>query len=275
MRVDTREVGLEIGATVFKYFLDTEYLHYGYFADGLAVEPRNLAEAQRRYADFLEGNIPPGTKSVLDVGCGTGRFARDLLDAGYDVECVSPGTVLTNHARALLGDRCRIHNSRFEDAAIDTTYDLVLFSESFQYIDPAQAFAKALSVLKPGGYILICDVFKTDPGHQSKLGGGHDLDRFLDMVSRQPVTLVRQQDITKETAGTVDLANRLSLEVLQPTYRLLLLLLQDRYPRVARFITWKYRRKLDRLEAKHFSGERTGENFMRHKRYMFYLYQRR
>jgi SAM-dependent methyltransferase len=271
--IDTKEVGLEIGATVFKYFLDTEYLHYGLFSDGLAVEPRNLAEAQARYAGFLKANIPAGTKTILDVGCGTGRFAVDLINAGYAVDCVSPGSVLTDHVRALLGDRGAIYNCRFEEVTTPKRYDLVLFSESFQYIDPAQAFTQARGLLNPCGHILICDVFKTDPTNTFKLGGGHDLAQYAQTVARQPLRLVREQDITRETAGTVDLANRLSMEVLQPTYRLALRLIEDRYPRLARLLKWKYRKKMARLEARHFSGERTGENYMRYKRYMLYLYR--
>ena len=270
--VDTREVGLEIGATVFKYFLNTEYLHYGYFSDGLAVTPQNLATAQVRYADLLIASIPAGTRRILDVGCGTGRFALDLLNHGYAVDCVSPGTILTGHARRLLGSRSHIFPCKFEDLVTDRRYDLVLFSESFQYIDPAGALAGAQRVLDPGGHILICDIFKVDPGRQSKLGGGHDLDPYLRTVAQQPLTLVREQDITAETAGTIDLANRLSLEVLRPTYDLILRMVDDRYPRLARLLRWKYRKKLARVEARHFSGERTGENFIRYKKYMLYLY---
>lgn len=273
-KVDTREVGLEIGATIFKYFLDTEYLHYGYFSDGLAVETKNLAEAQVRYANLLKSTIPAAARRILDVGCGTGRFALELRRSGLAVDCVSPGALLTEHARRLLDQDSRIYQCKFEDLVTDRKYDVVLFSESFQYIDPHRALAQAMRVLEPGGHVLICDIFKTDRQNRSKLGGGHDLATFKETVRDYPLTLVREQDITRETAGTIDLANRLSLEVLKPTYHLILRVMDDRYPRIGKFLRWKYKQKLARMEAKHFSGERTGANFMRDKRYMLYLFER-
>ncbi|HSZ25604.1 MAG TPA: hypothetical protein VK766_07805, partial [Cytophagaceae bacterium] len=54
-KVDSKEVGLEVGLILFKYFLNTEYLHYGYFSNGLATEVQNLAQAQINYAEFLKG----------------------------------------------------------------------------------------------------------------------------------------------------------------------------------------------------------------------------
>jgi len=272
-KVDSKEVGLEIGFSLFRYFLNTEYLHYGYFCDGLAAEPQNLAAAQTRYAEFLKSNIPAGAQKILDVGCGTGRFAFELTNTGYEVDCVSPGAILTNHARKLLGERSHIYNCKFEDVATDKKYDMILFSESFQYIDPNRAFTNALKLLNPGGHIMICDFFKTDPDNKSKLGGGHDFQQYVEAVKKYPVTLIREQDISKETAGTIDLANKFTMDVLLPTYNLVFLLLEDRFPWMTKFIKWKYQKKLGKIERKNFSGERTGENFIRYKKYMFYLYK--
>lgn len=272
-RVDSKEVGLGIGLILSKQFLGTEYLHYGFFDNGLQPEIRNLAAAQRRYAEFLTSQIPAGTKTILDVGCGSGRFALDLKAAGFEVEAVSPGTVLTEHARGLLGADCTLYNCRFEDLATDRKYDLVMFSESFQYIPVDEAIGGALRRLNPGGHILICDFFKTDPERKSMLGGGHDLQQYRDAAAKHPVTLIREQDITAETAPTIDVVNKLSMDAILPIYRLGFRLLDDRFPLVAKFLKWKYRKKLAKLETKHFSGQRTGENFRKYKKYLLQLYR--
>lgn len=272
-KVDSKEVGLEIGLLLFKYFLNTEYLHYGLFNNGLATEVQNLAQAQQNYAEFLLSNIPQGVSTILDVGCGSGRFAKELTSRGYKVDCVSPGTILTEHARTLLGNNCEIFNCKYEDLKTDKKYDMVLFSESFQYIDIDSSFTNSLKYLNPKGHIMVCDFFKTDPENKSMLGGGHDYNRFLEIQKKYPVTIVKEQDITKETAPTIDLVNKLSMEVLHPIYKLLFLLLEDRFAWVAKFIRWKYQKKLDKMEKKHFKGERNGANFQKYKKYMFYLYQ--
>ncbi|HVD97320.1 MAG TPA: class I SAM-dependent methyltransferase [Cytophagaceae bacterium] len=272
-KVDSKEVGLEVGLILFKYFLNTEYLHYGYFSDGLATEVQNLSKAQINYAEFLKGNIPAGVKTILDVGCGSGRFALELSNSGYKLDCVSPGTILTDHARKLLGDRCHIFNSKFEDVVTDKKYDMILFSESFQYINMDSAFTNALKFLNPGGHIMICDFFKTDPENKSMLGGGHQYHEYLEVIKKYPITELKSQDITKETAPTIDLVNKLSSEVIHPIYNLLFMLLEDRYEWIAKFIRWKYKKKLEKMERKHFQGQRNGENFMKYKKYMFYLYK--
>jgi len=272
-KVDSKEVGLEVGLILFNYFLDTEYLHYGYFNNGLETKVRNLAQAQINYAEFLKGNIPSGVKTILDVGCGSGRFALELSNSGYKVDCVSPGTILTDHARQLLGDKCHIFNSKFEDVITDKKYDMILFSESFQYINMDASFTNALKFLNPNGHIMICDFFKTDPENKSMLGGGHHYHEYVEVVKKYPVTLVTEKDITKETAPTIDLVNKLSTEVIHPIYKLLFMLLEDRYAWVAKFIRWKYKKKLEKMEKKHFKGERNGANFIKYKKYMFYLYK--
>ncbi|MCS6823159.1 MAG: class I SAM-dependent methyltransferase [Cytophagaceae bacterium] len=272
-KIDSKEVGLEIGLILSKYFLDTEYLHYGLFKDHLPVEVKNLAQAQINYAEFLKSNIPAGVRYILDVGCGSGRFALELINAGYNVDCVSPGTILTEHAKKLLGDRSQIFNCKFENLTTEKKYDMILFSESFQYINMDASFTNAIKFLNPGGYIMLCDFFKTDPENKSMLGGGHDYNEFLNVLKKYPLTTVKEQDITQETAPTIDLVNKLSMEVLQPIYRLLFLLLEDRFPLVAKFVKWKYKKKLLKIENKHFKGERNGANFMKYKKYMFYLFK--
>lgn len=272
-KLDSKEVGLEVGLILFRYFLDTEYLHYGYFSNGLATEVRNLRQAQINYAEFLKGNTPSGVKTILDVGCGSGRFALELSNSGYQIDCVSPGTILTEHAKKLLGDKSIMFNCKFEDVVTDKKYDMIMFSESFQYINMDASFTNALKFLNPGGHIMICDFFKTDPENKSMLGGGHHYHEYLEVIKKYPITLVTEKDITKETAPTIDLVHKLSSEVIHPIYSLLFLLLEDRYAWIAKFIRWKYKKKLAKMENKHFKGERNGANFIKYKKYMFYLYK--
>ena len=250
-------------------------LHYGYWPDGLAVEPQNLARAQANYTDFLMAHIPAGVTSILDVGCGAGNNARKLLDRGYRVDCVSPNGFLTSVAKQVLDGRATVFETRFQDLETDRRYDLILFSESLLFIKPLDvAFTKALGLLHPGGHVLITDIFRVPAEGKSPIGGGHELPLFRETIARHPFRPVEDIDMTGGIAPTFDLLDRAYREAIQPAYHLILTRLSDKYPWVMRFVKWKFRQKIERYEQKHFSGRRDGTNFKKYKEYRLLLFRR-
>jgi SAM-dependent methyltransferase len=269
------EFGLAMGFIVGHYFLDMQDLHYGYWPEGLPVAPRNMAEAQARYTEFLVAHMPDGVRSVLDVGCGAGNTARKLLERGYRVDCVSPNGFLTGVARQVLDGRATIFETRFQDLDIDRRYDLILFSESLLFIPLDQAFAKALSLLTPRGHVLITDIFRVPAEGKSPIGGGHQLPVFRETVARFPLEPVADLDMTDGIAPTFDLLDSAYREAIQPAYRLLLARITHRHPWVMRFVRWKFRKSFQRYEDKHFSGRRNGANFKKYKSYRLLLFRQR
>jgi SAM-dependent methyltransferase len=272
-KVDSREVGLELGLRVYKFFLKSEYLHYGYFKDGLGADVANLKQAQDNYAELIFSNIPRGTKAILDVGCGSGKTAEQLVSKGYVVDCVSPGLILTAYAKNMLGDKVNFFQCKFEDLVTDKKYDLVLFSESFQYIPMDKSIPGALNLLNPGGHIIVSDFFHTDPEGRSKLGGGHDYQTWLHYKESFPIKTLVEKDITAETSPTIDLVNQLNEEVIKPVWTSAWALGEDRFPFIIKIVRRLYRKKLQKLENKHFTGQRNGELFRKYKKYVFYLFQ--
>lgn len=272
-KVDSKEVGLEIEYLALNFILNLEHLHYGYFKDGLETNVSNLKKAQENYEELLISNIPEGTKSILDVGSGAGQTALNLTLKGYNVDCVSPNQRLTYYAKKLTGDKVRYYQCRLQDLKCDTKYDLVLFSESFQYIPVDQGIPVALQFLKPGGYIMVSDFFKNDPENKSKLGGGHRYDVWLNLKATFPIKTIIEKDITAETSPTADIFNRFTLEVIKPSWESLWALGEDRIPLLIKTVKRLYRKKLHKMEQKHFTGQRGGENFRKYKKYMFYLFQ--
>ena len=258
---DFKEAGLQIELFVLKFFLKSEYLHYGYFTDGLKGDIQNFAAAQQNYTNFLISNIPADVKTILDVGCGSGKVAEELINKGYEVDCVNPGSATNNFVIERLGKRINLYNCNFQDLEVEKQYDLVLFSESFQYIPVKETHKGLLKYCKKNGYVIICDFFHRNIPGKSPMGGGIDFPLWEEELKHFDFNVIKEQDITAETAPTNDIINQLTMEVVMPTYHILVEKAENKFPRIMKFIKWKYRKKLEKLENKHFKGEKERSQF--------------
>ncbi len=272
-KVDSREVGLVAGLNLVHFFLGSRDLHYGLWQDDLEVCIQNFPEAQKRYSDFLISHIPDGVKRVLDVGCGAGGVATELLAHGYHVEGVSPSPLLSEAAQQQAGADFKIHQGRFEDVSFgkDEKFDLVMFSESFQYITLDTVFKDAQKRLNPGGHVLICDFFKTNASGRSVIGGGHPIDKFRAALQASGMELLEDKDITRETAPNLDLVDQMGRELLLPTFKLIGYAFSSNHPWLAKILAWKYQKRIRKIQRKYTSGKRNGENFARFKVYRLLL----
>ncbi|MFH1902700.1 MAG: methyltransferase domain-containing protein [Candidatus Omnitrophota bacterium] len=273
-RIDSKEIGLELALIFGGYFLKTEDLHYGYWTGDLDLNLSNLSRAQENYSNFIISHIPKNVKTVLDVGCGAGRFAHRLTNLGYQVDCVSPSPLLTERARSLLKNNSRIFECRYEQLRSERPYDLILFSESFQYVDMEKALQKSGKLLNDAGHLLICDFFKTEAEGKSFLGGGHRLTQFYDVIQRHPFELVENIDITGETAPNLDLENAFLVNCGFPVWKLALRFLDDRHSLLVKFLRWKFRTKIKKINQKYFAGARNAQQFATFKTYRLFLYKK-
>jgi len=270
----TPDVGLEAGMAFSRFFLNTEHLHYGLWQSGETVSISSLRRAQDRYTETLLSHIPEGAKTVLDVGCGSGCHANRLSELGYHVECVSPSPFLTREAFRLTRGKIQIHECRFEDFQTDGAYDVVLFSESFQYVELATALTRSEKLLRDGGHVIICDIFRKDTTDKCLIGGGHRLSKFLDRLGHSSLVITADVDLTQQAMPTIDLANRACLEVLAPVWASVERYFNSAIPRLSRLVRWKFRKRLEKVKSKYLSGERTGEHFARHKSYRLFVLQK-
>lgn len=116
--------------------------------------------------------------SLLEVGCGTGRFTLPLAQRGFPITCVELGENLAAVARRNLATfpDVRVIVAPFEtwDSA-DETFDLVYAASAWHWIDPDVGYRKAAELLKPGGSLAI-------------IGGGHafpaDFDPFFREIQK-------------------------------------------------------------------------------------------
>lgn len=272
-KIDSREYGLEFGLIFAEYFLGTDDLHYGLWTGDLEPTVHNLPRAQRRYTEALIGAIPEGVSRILDVGCGSGSMALELLRRGYEVDCVSPSALLVERARDKLGSRADVFHCRFENLDTSRRYDLVLFSESFQYIPMRRALKQAARYLDGHGHVLICDFFQARITTGAPLGGGQPWHEFPGTCEATGFSIVSDVDITAQVAPTVDVFNDMAQRLVRPSWNLAGDLLRRRVPRLSRFLRWLLRRRLEKIEQRYMSGERTSERFSHYKTYHRILLQ--
>jgi ubiquinone/menaquinone biosynthesis C-methylase UbiE len=130
--------------------------------------------------DLLLGMIGPRDQKVLDIGCGTGRFAARVLDRfartrvwGLDL---SDGMLEQGRSRCESASG-RLHLVQASSERLpfaDNSFDVVTCTHSFHhYPDQKQAIAEMFRVLRPGGRLLLVD------GDRDRLWGRLLFDVFV------------------------------------------------------------------------------------------------
>jgi SAM-dependent methyltransferase len=128
-----------------------------YFADRATDNVYN-AYTDRPAMLKLAGNVA-GLR-VLDLGCGAGHYAAELLDRGAaEVVGVEGSDTLLSAARARLGDRAELHQHDLEQPLTflhDESFDLAVMALVYHHIDAReQLLAELRRLLRPGGLLLV------------------------------------------------------------------------------------------------------------------------
>ena len=273
-KFDKREADLRFFLAAGRELLQVDDLHLGLWEDGVEVNLRNIGVAQEAHSQLMLSHIPEGTKTVLDVGCGVGKLSERLLEQGYEVEAVTPSHFLAGEARKLIGGDFKVYECCIEDIEVERQYDVVLFSESFQYVKMERGFEKILALLKPGGHLMICDFLTNDVEEKSPLSGGPRWSRFRELVAELPLEQLEDIDITEETAPTMDLADGVLTRLFKPAFELVLETMRARSPWLSKLAEWKFKKKIEKLEWRYFRGAWSGEQFKKFKSYRLVLFRK-
>lgn len=143
---------------------------------------RRVDRAERALLDWMLAHLP-GTKTVLEVGCGTGHFSRYLASrslwvVGADRSPAMLASLRKDRAR-FIGVQADAHNLPFRDRVVDA----VVFVTSLEFMDePRGAIAEAVRVSRHGAMLLVLN--------SRSLGG---LSRRIGPQASQPI-LSRAQD---------------------------------------------------------------------------------
>lgn len=279
-KMSSRELGLVLAQQI----LGVEDLHYGLWDADLELSVNNLSTAQQRYSAMLLGQLERllhdrSASRILDVGCGTGHLLQQLIEHGYRVDAVNPSVHLNKLVRARLAAlqaaTTTLYETTFESlpfARLRQQYDLLLFSESFQYIPLPDVFAQAPGLLRSGGQLVICDFFKTgahcDGGDGDRsFSGGHLLEEFYRTVEHSPFRISYDEDLTTRVSPNIALLDEWLSQRLVPALSSMDEYLLGSRPRLTRVLKWLVRHKLARARYKYLSGHRSQAVFEKYKSY--------
>lgn len=133
--------------------------------------------------------LPPGAE-ILELGCGAGRDAAEMLRRGFRVEPTDGVPAMAALAEQRLGRPVRV--LRFAELDAHTRYDAVYASYSLLHV-PRAALADVLQrvwrALRPGGWHMA--TYKSGGA-----AGRDDLGRYFNYLSRE------QADEYYRRAGT-------------------------------------------------------------------------
>ena len=168
-------------------------MHYGLFA----AEDEPIALAQRRSTDLLRSRLPAPPVSVLEVGIGLGNTLAELASAGYQTFGITPDEKQLAVARKNHGGINAICAALESFDSGGTSYDVVIFQESSQYID-SDVLWRRMSQLARDRVIVIDEFRAADDGTL------HALFPFLDAAKLHGFRKLEDLDLTEQAMPTVN-----------------------------------------------------------------------
>lgn len=109
--------------------------------------------------DCMYGTYGISKDSVIaDIGSGTGKFARHLIERGNEVYCVEPGDDMRQTAEDELSHFANFHSvaGDAENTTLpDNSVDLITTAQAFHWFDVAGFKEECRRILRPDGKVFL------------------------------------------------------------------------------------------------------------------------
>lgn len=118
----------------------------------------------QRRVQMLTAHLRPGMQ-VLELGCGTGYFTRELAKTGANITAIDISPDLIREARATVDGQhvnfelANAHEMKFGDE----TFDSVVGSSVLHHLDVDRALGEIHRVLRPGGILRLTEPNMMNP----------------------------------------------------------------------------------------------------------------
>ncbi|MFG7940510.1 class I SAM-dependent methyltransferase [Streptomyces cacaoi] len=155
------------------------------------------------YHRLLLRQVPRHCGAALDVGCGTGQFARRLAHLGIEVDAIDPSEEAIGEARTLsvrtTGDRSpRFQHADVTEIELPTAhYDFISCLASIHHM-PFDTVAALRAALAPGGVLVILGCYPEKAG----------LDRAWSLAAAPVNAVARLAVAARDTLRSVSAATR-------------------------------------------------------------------
>ena len=124
--------------------------------DEIVVDPCHDQWAS--FLDELWSADPEGVRSVLDLCCGTGLLAGELIARGYRVVGVDASDAMLALARERLGPEVALSRMTLPDLAVDGVFDAAVCTfDGLNYLTPDELRLTMAAVavrLRPAGWLV-------------------------------------------------------------------------------------------------------------------------
>jgi len=106
----------------------------------------------------------PDHPHVLEVGAGTGKATRDLVERGAHVDAIEIGPAMAAKLRAVVPNHnLEVTVGNFEEVPMRKRhYDCVFSATAYHWIAPAAQLDRPAELLKLGGLVAIVDLIQVD-----------------------------------------------------------------------------------------------------------------
>jgi SAM-dependent methyltransferase len=155
--------------------------------DGCSVD-FYLLLAARDELEVLK-RVLPGSRRILELGCGVGRITHGLLDEGHEVVGVDNSPEMLNHVRG------KTVCANIEDLRLDERFDVVLMMSCLINVDvdsARKAILETARVHLDSDGVLICQCHNSDALRKLKIGflGKHEgIETYVDRVDHHGTRL--------------------------------------------------------------------------------------
>ncbi len=93
--------------------------------------------------------------TVLELGAGTGKLTRTLVELGHDVHATDPDAEMLAVLRRHLPDVPTSESGAEEIPLPDRSVDVVVVAQAFHWFDHERALPEIARVLRPGGHLAL------------------------------------------------------------------------------------------------------------------------